>query len=539
MLEMNQNDNRRSITFEVIQYITLFYFAIAIFLTVFQLLFEFRSIKNEIDTNVSNQHLAMNNSLANSIWEINQNQTDKILEGILSSSDIVGLKLIQEGNIVTHNKGMTTGNISDANKVLLKNYLNPKNLFKYDLKIMRKISNDKLEHIADLELYSSTKIILDKLSRIIFYVVSTAIFQTLFLWLVIILFFNSKVKKPLHNLVHNIASVDPHDPKEIVIDEALDTKEFIQIGLTFNRLISELRKFKDVLDAIIENKTELLKEKSIEVRTLLSKLESAQTQIVNQEKLNSLGLVSAGIAHELKNPLNITKNSIVILKDILEIKDSKPSDIELLSKAKLAKIPNILDLLESSNSRMENIIKNMLLQSRTEYSNPAKVNLNSFFNMNLKIVQKSLNTKASVISKTTTDIDPDLEIALFPNEFGRLLVNMYENSFYALGEKLKLMTSRGYEYTPELNTSVRLFNTDKILITIHDNGIGIAPDIKNRILEPFFTTKPPGLGTGLGLHLAYEIIKKHKGEIKINSEQDVYTEFQISIPINLEQYFTE
>jgi two-component system NtrC family sensor kinase len=289
----------------------------------------------------------------------------------------------------------------------------------------------------------------------------------------------------------------------------------------------------------VDNKTELLKEKNIEVRNLINKLEQAQNQIINQEKLNSLGLVSAGIAHELKNPLNISKNSVIVLKDILSINNPEENyNAKEIDLDKLQRAPAIIEMLLDSNQRMETIIKNMLLQSRTEYTKPADVNLFSFINMNLRVVQKSLKTDASNTAKIIVDIDEDINLKVFPNELGRLLVNLYENSFFALGEKLNKMQTSNTEYTPELRTSVKKFGKNKILFTVHDNGIGIPNNVKDKILEPFFTTKPTGLGTGLGLYLSYEIIKKHHGEITINSEVNVYTEIQIILPTDLDKYYS-
>jgi signal transduction histidine kinase len=179
----------------------------------------------------------------------------------------------------------------------------------------------------------------------------------------------------------------------------------------------------------------------------------------------------------------------------------------------------------------------MLLQSRSEYTKPTQVNLNSFVSMNLRVVQKYLRDNAGTASKITIDIDQELNIDVFPNELGRLLVNLFENSFYALSERMKFSEETNEEYTPTLNVSVTSFGNNKILLTIHDNGIGIPKKIQKKIMEPFFTTKPTGLGTGLGLYLSYEIVKKHHGEIIINSDENSFTEIQIRLPLDLASMF--
>lgn len=539
MIYTEENNSRISISFEVIRYITLYYFSVAVLLTIGQVIFEYNDIKNNINTSIKELTKSFNNSLTNSLWEFNDNQTKTILAGILESPSVLGVKLLDLNEKPIHELGEIGKNQFASKPNFLLKYISPNEYFVYKKVLKKQLENGQSEIVGTLYIYSGNKIILDQLSRILFYIIINSILKTISLWAILIIFFNTRVKKPLQSLVKKIKSLDPQNPETIVVEESTDTEELYEIVHSFNNLIKELKNFKEILEAIVDNKTELLKEKNIEVRKLINKLEQAQNQIVNQEKLNSLGLVSAGIAHELKNPLNISKNSVLILKDILSIDDQNTSyDPSSIISEKVNRIPSIISMLLESNNRMETIIKNMLLQSRTEYTKPTEINLFSFINMNLRVVQKSLQTKASTSAKITIDIDEDINIKVFPNELGRLLVNLYENSFFALSEKLQKMNTLGQEFSPELRTSVKRFGKNKILFTVHDNGLGIPNNIKDKILEPFFTTKPTGIGTGLGLYLSYEIIKKHHGEITINSEENVYTEIQIVLPTDLEKMYT-
>jgi signal transduction histidine kinase len=533
-----ENNSRISISFEVIRYITLYYFAVAITLTIGQVIFEYNDIKNNISTSINELTQSFNDSLTNSLWEFNDNQTKTILAGIYESPSVIAVKLLDKDNRLVHKLGeMNTKDSNTSSSVLMK-YMSPNEYFSYEKKLVKYINQNEKEVIGTLYVYSGNIIILEKLSTIIFYIIVNSIIKTISLWAILIIFFNTRVKKPLQSLVQKVQSLDPQNPEPLVVEEATQTEELFQIVYSFNNLIRELRNFKDILEAIVDNKTELLKEKNIEVRNLIDKLDEARHQIVNQEKLNSLGLVSAGIAHELKNPLNISKNSVIILKDILSLKgDGENFNSNEVDLKKLQDVPSIINMLLDSNQRMETIITNMLLQSRTEYTKPTDINLFAFINMNLMVVQKSLKTQASVITKLDVDIDEALSLKVFPNELGRLLVNLYENAFFALNEKLNRMLSTNTAYTPELKTSIKKYGNNKILFTIHDNGIGVPDSVKDKILEPFFTTKPTGLGTGLGLYLSYEIIKKHHGELKINSEEGVYTEIQIVLPVDLDKYY--
>lgn len=536
-MNIEEKSSKISISIEVIRYITFYYFSIAIILTIGQVIYEYNDIKKNINSSLVELSQSFNNSLTNSLWEFNENQTQTILTGILESPSTLGVKLTDSSGITTHELGKTNKIQNNTKEPSFFSFLDPDVFFGHKVDLIKTLENGKSQNVGSLHIYSGNKIILEQLSRIIFYIIVNSVLKTISLWAILVIFFNSKVKKPLHGLVEQIKEIDPQNPEPIKLsDENANTEEIFQIVDTFNHLVQELKNFKDILEAIIDNKTELIKEKNIEVRKLVNKLEQAQNQIVNQEKLNSLGLVSAGIAHELKNPLNISKNTVLILKNSLKLTNDNSLDVEKLTEHELKKIPEFVNILLESNDRMETIIRNMLLQSRTENTKPTEINLNSFIQMNLRVVQKSLKSKSSSSARVLFDVDENLSVIVFASELGRLLVNLYENAFFALEEKLN--SSPGEDYTPELSTTVKEISENKILLSIHDNGIGIPKKLRDKILEPFFTTKPTGIGTGLGLYLSYEIIKKHHGKIKINSEENLYTEIQIIIPKNLKKYYS-
>ncbi len=527
MEKLEENNSRVSITFEMIRYITLYYLTVAVFLTFIQVFFEYKDIRSTIEESVSNIFSSFNDSLTNSIWEFNDNQTETILKGINQSPVVLGVKLIQPDNKVIYE-------LNNKDKNQLKNvnqdklgFFNPHRKFQFEHTLVKKLESGKSEVVGKLIVFSGNKVILDNLSSTIFYILVNSIIKTISLWTILIIFLRKKVKDPLGALIKQINDVDPQKPKVIEFNETeIDTIEVHKILVTFNSLIKELSKFKDVLEAIVENKSELLKEKSNEVQSLVAKLKNAQDQIINQEKMHSHSLVAAGIAHELKNPLNVTKNSIIILKNFIEEFRENQNHEDYLED-----IEPILDMLINSSDRMEAIIRNMLLQAKPEYIEPTKIKLSEFVDVNLKLVQKSLKTKVSQSTKIEVDINEDIIIDVYPNEFGRLIVNLFENSFYALGEKLTKYKLKDKDFKPELKVSAKFYGTDKVLLTFHDNGVGIPKDIREQIFKPFFTTKPTGLGTGLGLYLVSDIVHKHNGELIIHSEEEVYTEFQIILPL--------
>lgn len=536
LMKVEKNNSKISISIEVIRYITFYYFTIAIILTVGQVLYEYYSIKNNIHSSIADLSLSFNDSLTNSLWEFNDNQTNTILTGILESPSTLGVKLTDPKGIVTHNLGKTDDDKIAKNRNI-KNLFNPNALFVFKTELIKKIDSNRQQKVGTLIIYSGNQVILGQLSRIIFYIIFNSIIKTISLWAILIIFFNTKIKRPLQNLVKSILNIDPHNPKPIrLYDDSENTVEVAEIITSFNGLVEELNNFKDILEAIIDNKTELIKEKNIEVRKLVTKLEQAQNQIVNQEKLNSLGLVSAGIAHELKNPLNISKNTVLILDSILKIDSDKILDISRFSEHDLKQTPKLIKILIDSNDRMETIIRNMLLQSRTENTKPILINISSFIQMNIRVVQKSLKDRAATETKVILNLDDTINIKVFVSELGRLLVNVFENAFFALNEKIA--KTDDITFTPKLEISIKKLDTGDVSISIKDNGTGIPQNLKDKILEPFFTTKPTGIGTGLGLYLSYEIIKKHHGELIINSELDQYTEILITLPQNLEEYYS-
>jgi signal transduction histidine kinase len=347
--------------------------------------------------------------------------------------------------------------------------------------------------------------------------------------MILIVFLRRKVKNPLNSLIQKIRLTDPQKPKVIELDKAdTETEEIFLILTSFNSMIKELAKFKDVLEAIVENKTERLKERNIEVRNLVSMLENAQDQIIKQEKINGLSLVAAGIAHDLREPLNLSNQTTASLSKLILNKEHTE-----INKADFKAIRTGIDLLTETNIRFESILKSMVLQTNPVYSQPGHVNLRNVTETNYTsaIGLKELSFKSTIVHKI--DINSDLTIEVFPSEFNKLLFNLYENSFSALEQKYKNNFETEKIYIPEICTSAKKYGKDKILFTIHDNGAGISDDIKSKIFDPFFSNKSDRMTTGLGLYMVSEIVQKHKGELSVNSEENIYTEFRIILPIKL------
>ena len=280
---------------------------------------------------------------------------------------------------------------------------------------------------------------------------------------------------------------------------------------------------------------------SVEARTRelarsLEDLRTAQDRLVQTEKLASLGQLTAGIAHEIKNPLNFVNNfSTVSVELIDELR-------EALAKANLGdklreEINDIADMLQGNldkvvqhGKRADSIVKNMLLHSREGSGEHRPVDINAVVEESLNLAYHGARAERQGFNITLErSFDPTAgEVDLYPQEITRVLLNLISNGFYATMKRNG--QAIGNSYNPTLGAVTKNLG-DKVEIRIRDNGTGIPPEVKERMFNPFFTTKPAGEGTGLGLSISHDIIvKQHAGSIEVDTRPGEYTEFKIILP---------
>ena len=283
--------------------------------------------------------------------------------------------------------------------------------------------------------------------------------------------------------------------------------------------------------SLIQMKNNTAKQKANAVlQTALADLKSTQTQLIQSEKLASLGELTAGIAHEIQNPLNFVNNFSDINNDLLQ------ELVEEMGKGNMDEVRTIaLDVIDNEKKilrhgkRADAIVKGMLQHSQSGAGIKELTNINGLTDEYLRLAYHGYRAKDNsfnVVLKTNYD-DAMGKINVIPQEIGRVLLNMYNNAFYATHEKAKDGFA-GYEPAVLICTKK---NDHKVEIRVKDNGNGIPPNILNKIFQPFFTTKPTGQGTGLGLSLSYDIIKSHGGELKVESKEGEGAEFVVLIPI--------
>jgi signal transduction histidine kinase len=265
----------------------------------------------------------------------------------------------------------------------------------------------------------------------------------------------------------------------------------------------------------------------------MTELKSTQSQLIQSEKMASLGELTAGIAHEIQNPLNFVNNfselssELIVEIDEERAKNPESRDENLVSEV-LSDIKQNLQKINHHGKRAADIVKGMLQHSRTNSGQKEPTDINALADEYLRLAYHGLRAKdKSFNADFKTDFDPALpKINVIPQDIGRVLLNLINNAFYAVSEKPRLQAT---SYKPQVIVSTKKVNT-KIEIRVTDNGSGIPSSIKDKIFQPFFTTKPTGQGTGLGLSLSYDIVKAHGGELKVETKEGEGTEFIIQLP---------
>ena len=272
-----------------------------------------------------------------------------------------------------------------------------------------------------------------------------------------------------------------------------------------------------------------------ELETTLQELKSAQSQLIQSEKMASLGELTAGIAHEIQNPLNFVNNFSDINKELLEeLKEAADKgNIEDIKAIANDVITNE-EKINHHGKRADAIVKGMLQHSRSSNGQKEPTNINALCDEYLRLAYHGLRAKDKSFNATLkTDFDKTIgNINIIPQDIGRVILNLITNAFYVVDEKKK-QTGGSYEPTVEVTTRKQTPPSGGwgVLISVKDNGNGIPQKVLDKIFQPFFTTKPTGQGTGLGLSLSYDIIKAHGGQLKVATKEGEFAEFVITLPV--------
>lgn len=263
----------------------------------------------------------------------------------------------------------------------------------------------------------------------------------------------------------------------------------------------------------------------------LTELQATQTQLIQAEKMASLGELTAGIAHEIQNPLNFVNNFSEVSGELISemVEEVDKGNYEEV-KAIAGDVKQNLDKINHHGKRAGDIVKGMLKHSRTSTGQKEPTDINALADEYLRLAYHGLRAKdKSFNADFQTDFDPTVpKISIIPQDIGRVLLNLINNAFYAVNERSK-KSEPGY--VPAVSITTKLIANSQLLVTVKDKGNGIPENIKDKIFQPFFTTKPTGQGTGLGLSLSYDIVKAHGGELKVETKEGEGSTFIITLPV--------
>jgi signal transduction histidine kinase len=289
---------------------------------------------------------------------------------------------------------------------------------------------------------------------------------------------------------------------------------------------------------INEQKEELIIDKE-KLKRSIEDVKTTQAQLVHSEKMASLGELTAGIAHEIQNPLNFVNNFSEVNAELLE---------EMKDELHKGKIDDALALandaienqkkINQHGKRADSIVKGMLQHSRSSSTAVKEpTDINKLADEYLRLAYHGLRAKDSSFNATIkTEFDETIgNISIIPQDIGRVMLNLYTNAFYAVTEKKHVLINSAQPYEPTVTVTTKSMKFPSgdsgILVLVKDNGNGLPQNLLDKIFQPFFTTKPTGQGTGLGLSLSYDIIKAHGGELKVETKEGEMAEFIIQLPV--------
>ena len=288
-----------------------------------------------------------------------------------------------------------------------------------------------------------------------------------------------------------------------------------------------------------QQKKETDSQKNIVEKTL-NELKSTQSQLIQSEKMASLGELTAGIAHEIQNPLNFVNNFSEVSTELVDEMNVEIDKGNIEDAKEIANdLKQNLEKINHHGKRAGDIVKGMLQHSRSSSATKEPTDINKLADEYLRLAYHGLRAKDKSFNATMkTNFDETIgNISIIPQDIGRVILNLINNAFYVVDEKQKAKggklnasaSAAGQPYEPIVEVSTKKVK-DKVEVMVKDNGNGIPQKILDKIFQPFFTTKPTGQGTGLGLSLSYDIVKAHGGELKVETKEGEGTEFKIILP---------
>ncbi len=355
-------------------------------------------------------------------------------------------------------------------------------------------------------------------------------------------FLRSNLLSPLNQILDGVRQVDAGN---LAVQIPVTVRDEIgDLAQNFNQMTQSLRQSKEELTQYAETLETKVAERTQELKQSLDNLKAAQNQLIQKEKMASLGELTAGIAHEIQNPLNFVNNFAEVSAELAEELAQSVSAGDISAATALsADLRENMGYIAENGQRASSIVRSMLEHSRSSTGERRPTDLNELADEYLRLTYHGLRRSgqdADFQVQLCTQFEEGLKpVMVAPQDIGRVLLNLYNNAFYAVQQRQRQMqktvvTGAGEEaeapYQPTVWVSTWQVN-GSVELSIRDNGVGIPEAIRDKIFQPFFTTKPTGEGTGLGLSLSYDIITKgHGGEMVLESQEGERTELVISLP---------
>ncbi len=475
-------------------------------------------------------------SISGPLWSFNILQLNLVTSSMINDPDVVGVSVLDETGAVVAADGVQEANLED------RIFMRQRTVSFFDDGTKRDIGELRV-------FYSEERLLADAVTRRLTALVAIALLiGALIIGALVGLHYTVLV--PLGRFATAIGLA--RDTDQVVPVDWNTQDEMGNVAHAFNDLQSqqksdeaELRRIQDNLEDLVEKRTETLAQREVQLvgardkaEHALEELRATQSRLIQSQKMASLGQLSAGIAHEIKNPLNFVNNFSLMsvemlgeLKEALAAHNAAPTNETKEEIAELTQLlSDNLEKIEHHGHRADNIVRNMLLHSRDGPADFRQAQINNVLREAVNLAFHSARAEVAGFNITIhEELDSDLpETFCVPQDLSRVFINLASNAMYATHQKTKKELP-GYEPLLEIHTAAE---KNRIRIDVRDNGEGIPQSVREQVFEPFFTSKPTGEGTGLGLSLAYDIVHEtHRGDIRLESEEGEGTTFTVFIPL--------
>jgi signal transduction histidine kinase len=484
---------------------------LTLIIVLLQLVVDYRSDYSNLKNSISQAMSQNEKSFSGAVWGYNEQQIKNLSDGMLTIKGVVSVKVFDNESRVLY-------------AAVEEKYKDSEDLF---------VKTNQLEYfdglnksqIGSVEVKASKDYIYDSLIAKVYFLLLSQGLKTLIITIVLLFIFRILVTNKLNKISRYLTDTDFDVNKDIVpirlSNSSTHEDELDDVEDKINEMVQLAHQNQKIMNKEIEAKTKKLQEQNDALANEIQRVKELQEKMIIQEKHAALGVLTAGVAHEIRNPLNILSSSAHIVSDNLE--RLKEFEVSAELKSELEDIEKMSQLTKNQIERIDEISSKMLDLARTSEEQAQEINLDEIIDNAYSMAFHSMRATNPFEVSCEKDIENTEAFCGKKNELERVFINIFENAFFSLSEKKKEDKS----FRPKIK--VRLDQDDDFTrISVEDNGVGIPEKIKRKIFDPFFTSKPGTMGNGLGLSLSFEIIKEHNGEIKVSSKEGQYACFEIA-----------